>query len=69
MSRRRSPVKLLMMAPGWAIGLGALHISTTNTVSKVGKQVMNTLKVIALDFQQLILERTTGAAGGLEPAK
>ncbi len=49
--------------------LGASLISATHPVSEVCEQVTNAFKVIALDFQQIILERAAGAASGLELAE
>jgi hypothetical protein len=41
------------------IGPGAFFISPTHAVSQALEQVTNTVKVIALDFQQVIFERAT----------
>jgi hypothetical protein len=52
-----------------ADGLGSPHISAAHAVSNLRKQVTQTVQVIALDFQHILLDRAAGPAGGLELAQ
>jgi hypothetical protein len=43
--------------------------SATHSAPEAGEQVTNPFKVLALDFQKIILERATGTAGSFELAE
>ena len=43
--------------------------SATHSVPEAGEQVTNPFKVLALDLQQIVLDRTAGPAGSLELAQ